>query len=324
MSTRRFAAPASLGGAALIILAVLATVLLWFQTGETEGEAPTVDTCEGVDFVSAAPDRTDLAFGPDVRQEITDFDQLSNNGQVEAVLAHQLATWCKFPAIALANAMHRGIVPWPSSPDEWLAQLKVLVEDREKHHDLVEKMLKWESDHVQKYEIVYNHDKYLSDWFDRSSGQPVLTRGDGHAVEANWVIRRTLKDGSVLDERLVCSYQLAGPVPPLTPPPPGTTPPPPVTTAPPPPTTSGGKDATKRPPQNPVVTCPSGQFADRDTGQCIPYSATTTTVYDNSGGDSGPGAPGPGVSTPTTDPAPDPTVPTNTGPGDGSIPDPGV
>jgi hypothetical protein len=105
--------------------------------------------------------------------------------------------------------------------------------------------------------------------------------------------------------------------------PPGTTSPPttsPSTTT----TTIGGKDAGEKPPQDPVVTCPSGQFADRDTGQCVPYSATTTTVYDNSGGDSGPGAPGTGVTTPTTDPAPDPTVPTNTGPGDGSIPDPGV
>ena len=85
-----------------------------------------------------------------------------------------------------------------------------------------------------------------------------------------------------------------------------------------------GKDATKRPPQDPVISCPTGQFADRVTGKCTSYSSTTTTVYDNSGGNSGPGAPGPGVSTPTTDPAPDPTVPTNTGPGDGSIPDPGV
>lgn len=85
-----------------------------------------------------------------------------------------------------------------------------------------------------------------------------------------------------------------------------------------------GKDASKRPPQDPVITCPSGQFADRLTGKCISYSSTTTTVYDNSGGDSGPGAPGPGVTTPTTDPAPDPTVPTNTGPGDGTLPNPGV
>lgn len=90
------------------------------------------------------------------------------------------------------------------------------------------------------------------------------------------------------------------------------------------PTTVGGKDATKRPPQDPVVSCPPGQFADRNSGACTSLSATTTTTYNNSEGDSGPGAPGPGVSVPATDPKPDPTVPTNTGPGDGSIPDPGV
>lgn len=92
----------------------------------------------------------------------------------------------------------------------------------------------------------------------------------------------------------------------------------------PPPTTVGGKDATKRPPQDPVVSCPPGQFADRNSGACTSLSATTTTTYNNSEGDSGPGAPGPGVSVPATDPAPDPTVPTNTGSGDGTLPDPGV
>lgn len=100
----------------------------------------------------------------------------------------------------------------------------------------------------------------------------------------------------------------------------GTTLPPP----PPPTTTPGGKDASLRPPQDQVIVCPTGQFVDRYTGECVPYSSTTTTVYNNSGGDSGPGAPGSGVTTPTTDPAPDPTVPTNTGPGDGYLPDPGV
>lgn len=311
MKNRRLAPFALIGGGALIIVAVLAT-LVWFQLGDTPTEAAP-KTCEGLAYVSAAPNRTDLAFGPDVRVEIANFDMLSASEQVDAVITHQTATWCRFPAIALANAMHRGIKPWPSSSEEWLAQLKVLVENREKHHALVEKMLRWESDNVVKVEIAYNSVHYQSDWFDRSSGTPVLTRGNGHAVEAGWVIRRTLRDGSTLDERLVCSYQLAGEVPPLTPPPP----PPPTTTP------EEGKDASKRPTQDPVVTCPQGQFADRN-GHCVSPSATTTTVYNNDSGNSGPGAPGPGVTTPTTDPAPDPTVPTNTGSGDGSIPDPGV
>jgi len=105
-----------------------------------------------------------------------------------------------------------------------------------------------------------------------------------------------------------------------------TLPPPGSTTLPPPPSTTvpGGKDATQSPPQDPVVTCPSGQYADRDSGQCVSNSTTTTTIYNNSGGDSGPGAPGSGVTTPTTDPAPDPTVPTDTTNGDGYLPDPGV
>ena len=118
----------------------------------------------------------------------------------------------------------------------------------------------------------------------------------------------------------------------IPPPPPSTTnPPPPSTqppgsTTPPPPTTTGGKDAGDRPGQDPVVTCPTGQHADRDTGNCV-WDVTTGTLPDQgdpSNGDSGPGAPGPGVTTPTTDPAPDPIIPTDTVVGDGPIPDPGV
>lgn len=108
------------------------------------------------------------------------------------------------------------------------------------------------------------------------------------------------------------------------PPPDSTTPPPPP--PPPPPTTTGGKDAGDRPAQDPVVTCPAGQHADRDTGDCVSDVPTGTLPDqgDPSNGDSGPGAPGPGVSIPTTDPAPDPTVPTNTVEGDGPIADPDV
>jgi len=92
----------------------------------------------------------------------------------------------------------------------------------------------------------------------------------------------------------------------------------------PPTTVPGGKDASERPAQDPVISCPSGQYADRNTGNCTSGGDSPPPTYNNSGGDSGPGAPGPGVSTPPTDPAPDPTVPTNTGPGDGYLPDPNV
>lgn len=107
------------------------------------------------------------------------------------------------------------------------------------------------------------------------------------------------------------------------PPPPST---PPSTTT--PSTTSTtvptGKDAELRPEQDPVISCPPGQYADRVTGTCTTSeSGSPPPTYDNSGGDSGPGAPGSGVTTPTTDPAPDPTVPTAPG-GDGFLPDPGV
>lgn len=314
MRNRRFAAPAFLAAAALTVLAVLTTVV-WFN-GE---DSATV--CGSTPFVKVAPDVDGLAFGPDVRTEITDFDKLSQEQQVDKVVVHQAETWCKYPAIALANAMHRGLVPWPNSSDEWLVHLKVLLEDQGEHNKLVEKLISWEDDQVQKYEILYIEKKYNSDWFDRSSGDPILISGRGHDTVSGWVIRRTLKDGTTLDERLVCMYQLAGPVPPIKRTPTTTTTIPSTTTTVP----EKGKDASKRPTQNSVVNCPPGQFADRYTGTCTSFSSTTTTtVYNNGGGNSGPGAPGLGVKTPTTDPAPDPTVPTNTGPGDGSIPDPGV
>lgn len=316
--SRKIATPAALAGVAFTLFAVLATIV-WLgvgvgkptdaSDGGNSGETPTeaAKTCEGLAYVSAAPIRSDLAFGPDVRTEIDRYDQLSESERVEAVVAHQLATWCKFPAIALANAMHRGLVQWPSSPDEWLERLKVLTEDRQEHLKLVERLLEWESNQVIRYEIVYNHDKYMSDWFDRSSGTPVLVRGNGHDIVAGWVVRRTLKDGTVLEERLECDYQLAGEVPPLTPPPP------------PPSTTEVGKDARTRPSQPPVVNCPSGQYADR-SGHCQSTAARTTTVYNNSGGDSGDGAPGPGSTLPPTDTS---LWSPGDGGGGGSLPPPG-
>lgn len=316
MSNRKIATPAALAGAAFILLAIVATIVWIGVTSKPTdasgngGETPTASgTCGGVDYVSAAPPRNDLAFGPDVREEIAGYDQLSESERVDAVVTHQAGVWCEYPAIALANAMHRGIRNWPTSSADWLEQLKVLTEDRDAHHRLVEELAQWETDHVVTVEIAYNSNRYLSDWFDRSSGTPVLIRGNGHAVEAGWVIRRTLKDGSVLEERLVCDYQLAGEVPPLGPPPP------PVTTTP-----EHGKDASKRPPQDPAISCPSGQYADR-SGHCQSTAARTTTVYNNSGGDSGDGAPGPGVTLPTTETS---LWSPGDGGGGGSLPPPGA
>lgn len=88
-----------------------------------------------------------------------------------------------------------------------------------------------------------------------------------------------------------------------------------------PPTTTGGKDHTKAPPTTTVVTCPSGQHMSRETGLCVPDSTTGGgDSGDPSDGDSGVGAPGTGVTTPslgggggpappTTDPVTSITVP---------------
>lgn len=343
MYTRRFAAPAFMAAAAFTVLAVLATIL-WFSVSEqtvsgevpatittvvTEGESSPWPLIDGQTMPTGAVEGEGLTgslrnLGV-VETPWTEYltDQITARATAEPLFAASLAQ--EFGGDAAGQVAFWGLSGlwdenWTDAGDSFLQVLGGEIQDRF--------LGVADSLPAGKVSVVMAN-------AERDAVR--LTFASDELVNVGRLVVFSTECGQVgVDVRgnlyVPCECGRFKIYRPPTPPPPPTTPTttqPPVTTAPttvPPATTSTspGKDSSESPAQDPVVTCPSGQFADRVTGECVPYSATTTTVYDNSGGDSGPGAPGPGVSTPTTDPAPDPTVPTNTGPGDGSIPDPGV
>lgn len=324
MYNRKFAAPAFLAAAAFTILAVLATIL-WFQPGEGSGSPPeTTGPTETTTSPWPLIDGQSMPNGEVEDVELT--GQLRNLGVIETpwteYLVDQVTARARAePLFAISLAQEFGaeaarLVAFWGLSGLW-------DEDWTKAGDGFLKVLDGE---------IQNRYLGTADNLPEGKLQVVLANAERDAVRLTFASSELVDVGLLVVFSTECGQVAVdargnlyvpcdcGRFKIYRPPTPPTTVPP--TTS--PPTTTGGKDAAVRPSQDPVVTCPSGQFADRDTGVCTPYSATTTTVYDNSGGDSGPGAPGPGVTTPTTDPAPDPTVPTNTGPGDGSIPDPGV
>lgn len=196
--------------------------------------------CEEINYVGVAPDVPEgsVAFGLSIETRVTDFSSLKGEDLVNAVKKDENMVGCQYASQAYTQAIHRGILPWPNSDEEWATKLLEISGNRQVHLDLMAQVQLWNSE--ASAEVIYLDESYNSDWLVRTGYGPFLRQGSGHDDVAGWVIRWTHvnADGttSVVTERLTCMYQWVGEVPPgvppcdCTPPPPCECPPPPSTT----------------------------------------------------------------------------------------------
>jgi hypothetical protein len=193
--------------------------------------------CGNIEYIGIAPEVPEgsVAMGPSIETRVTGFEALSAADKVEAVKKDGNEVGCQYASQAYTQAIHRGILPWPTSDKEWTDQLLKIDGDRKVHHDLMRKVSEWKAE--ASAEVLYLDTPYTSDWLVRIAGdEPLLRQGPGHADVAGWVVKWTHAnaDGttSVVIERLVCMYQWVGEIPPSVPP--CDCPPPPPPPCPPP------------------------------------------------------------------------------------------
>jgi len=276
------------------------------------------DECESVEYLSMAPEVTpgSVAFGPSIETRIENFSSLKGQELVDAVKEDEKLMSAQYASQTYTQAIHRGILPWTSSDQEWIDQLVVLDADPTARCELFGKIQDWNT--KASAEVIYLDQSYNSDWLVRSDYGPFLRQGPGHDDAAGWVIRWTHEDGTVVIERLTCMYQWVGEIPPSVPP---VTTPPCEACTPPPTTPCSGKTCETPPPSPTIPPAPGGSPTTQTTvgpsatappdptptGSIVTVDPPVSTSPSNYGG------PTPGVTIPSST-APLPTSPPATAP----------
>lgn len=259
-------------------------------TTEPEPE-PGTEACDGIEYLGVEPDIEGVEFGDDAVEAIENFENLTPGERALEVEKLQRQDWCEYSLFAMTAAIHRGIVEWPANDGEWVASISELHDDRAKHAALVQKILDWEQENVDRLEVVHVEGEYFSDYVARQNEGPALLRhGTGSSSGPGYVVRRHLKDGTILTERLGCRWQIVSEVPPPVPPikPPPVAPPlenPPPEEPPPPPPEVEPKDPDKSTNNNEEIprqvrkTQPSPDNQEQvDEGPVAPVDSPTGCV----------------------------------------------